>query len=346
MADAKPQNQAKPARANKRFVAFTVLLGVVLILVGWFTDIVWCWEAIITGTFTSVGAAFLLAYVIFRMERAFAAQIARQVDETTRAIVESETTRLSTRIDQLSGRIGGQRQATEQKQSSVIDDISGDVSHDTISAALQEAKRVGAIGQAIIVPGSARDPKIQAGFSWGPRIINARPNRPEGEPDGTGDHLDVEVVLTPGDGVFGQRVFHVEWAPSATGESVAAYLEEQIRSGGRQRDAKGFDLTYAVTQLQGALRIAIADQQAAAGAERLRGALKEVITGGWMITSEGLQNLEFHYFATPGELGIRPLAEGRGFEVISGFAPPIPAAPEGVDASYWEFIFSRVRKHF
>lgn len=346
MAVAEREKQTKSVQASKQFVAFTVVMGVVLILVGWFADIVWSWAAVITGTFTSVGAAFLLAYVIFRMERAFADQITKQVDDTTRAIVRGETTELSTRIDQLSDRIGEQRQTTEQTQSSVIDDISSDVSYDTISAALEEAKRVGAIGQAIIVPGSSGDPRIQAGFSWRPRIINVRLNRPEGEPDGTGDHLDVEVVLVPGGGVYGQMVFGTEWAPSATGETVAADLEEQLRRGGRQPEAKGFDLSYAVTQLQGALRVAIADQQAAAGSERLRGGLKEVITGGWMITSEGLQHPESGYFSTPGELGIQPLPKGRGFAVLSGFAPPDPAAPDGVDGSYWEFIFSRVRMHF
>ena len=337
------RNSSKPTKRNTVFVLFTIVLGLLLIAVGIFTDLVWGWASIITGTFTSVGAALMLAYVIFRMERAFSATITEQVRENTRTIIRNETARLSTRIDELHPHISTQRQETSQRQRRLLDALSSDVSYDTVSALLAEADAVGAINETIVVQASHRDPRLLVEFRWAPHIVNARPTRPEGQPDGTGEHLTVRVVTVPGKGIFGRRVFDTEWRPGVPAESIARELEQQLRKGAHRAEAEAFELDTAIAQLQAALRLAFAGQRAADGTERLRGTVREMLAGNWVITSEGLHHLDSGYFATPLELGIKPLPSGRGFQVLAGYPSHVPDGPENVDEQYWAFIFSRLQ---
>lgn len=67
-------------------------------MLGIVADLALNWPAVITGTLTSIGATFLLAFIIFVMEQRFTRSITRQVEKSTRSIVEAETLKLSNRL--------------------------------------------------------------------------------------------------------------------------------------------------------------------------------------------------------------------------------------------------------
>ena len=339
-------DRKKREKTNWRLVLLTVLIGLALIGVGWYTDLVMQWPAIITGTFTSIGAAFLLAFVIFLMERRFTQRITSKVDESTRAIVAENSQQLSIRLSDLEDRLRERRETTKRSQTDIIDAMIDDVSYDTVTAALQEATRVGAIRRRVTVQASVVDQRLLVTFDWGSNSLG-RPSRPW-EDDGTGDHLTVDVVLAKAPDEIGRPYVGVEWLPGASLIDVATDLDESLRRGGHLAEAKALDLSSAIQTLHRALRLAVDDQHTASGEERIRGQLVEYLSGDWVITDNAIQNVRTGYVATAAELGFRPepyrQPGNSGISMTPPAYEPTPT-PEGIAPDAWVFVFERAKEH-
>lgn len=330
---------------NWGWVLGTVGVGGALIALGIIGDLRWEWEPIISGTLTSVGATFLLAFVIFVMERRFTRTVTRRVEESTRAIVNEQTRVLSSRLGDLEAQLDERREAARAVHTEVIQAIVDDVSYDSITAGLQECQGSGAIGHGITVSASEDDPQLLVTIRWAPNIVSN--GRGRFEPDGSGDHLTLTVVTDRRDGEIGAPVAETEWLPGLHPVDVADRMDTTLRQIGRLKEAKAWNLPHAVSSLVSALSLAMADQHAERGSERLRGQLLEALPGGWAITTEVLQNVDTGIQLTPADLGLRPGPQ----QSIRGFSTtprPIttPPAPEGTDDRLWAFVFGRAVSHF
>lgn len=326
---------------NWGWVLGTVGVGWALIALGIVGDLEWRWEPIITGTLTSVGATFLLAFVIFIMERRFTRTVTRRVEESTRSIVQEETRALTNRLGDLEVELKQRREGTRTAQDQYVDAITEDISYEALSAALQEAARVGAIRDGLTVSGSPTAPSTVTTFSWATRHLT----RGDGLvlDDGTVHHLNVRVGLQQRPGELALPWFDRDWEQGEGPVEVAEALDEQLRSSGRLAEAKTFDFVFAVRNLQTGLRLALNDQHAAPGAERLRGQLREVLQHGWVVTTEGVQNLETGFAATGEDLGFKRGSSvfGPTWSVPRRFSTPPP--PEGIQPWQWELVVERAR---
>lgn len=326
---------------NWGWVLGTVGVGGALIALGIVGDLEWRWEPIVSGTLTSVGATFLLAFVIFIMERRFTRTVTRRVEESTRSIVQEETRALTNRLEDLEADLEQRREGTRATQEQYVDAITEDISYEALSAALQEADRVGAIRDGLTVSGSPTDLSTVTTFSWATRHLT----RGDGLvlDDGTVHHLNIRVVLQQRPGEFGLPVYDRDWEQGEGPAEVAEALDVQLRSRGRLTEAKTFDFVFAVRNLQAGLRLALNDQHAAPGAERLHGQLLEVLQNGWVVTTEGVQNLETGFVAAGEDLGFNRGSSvfGPTWSVPRNFAAPPP--PEGIPSRQWEQVVERAR---
>lgn len=156
---------------NWGWVLGTVGVGGTLIALGIVGDLDWGWKPVITGTLTSVGATFLLAFVIFIMERRFTRTVTQRVEVTTRSVVQEETRALTKRLGDLEADLQQGRESARKAHDQYVDAITEEVSYETLSAALQEADRVGAILGGLTVSGSPTSPSILTTFSWATRPL-------------------------------------------------------------------------------------------------------------------------------------------------------------------------------
>jgi hypothetical protein len=120
-------------------------LGLALLALAHLTALVWNWPNVTTGVIGSLGAAFLLVFVLFLFERRFTRNVAERVKEAAETVITAGTQSLGIRLDDLEERLNARRAATETVQDEAVDAIAANVSFDTISTALAEAERVGAI---------------------------------------------------------------------------------------------------------------------------------------------------------------------------------------------------------
>lgn len=326
---------------NWGWVLGTVGVGGALIALGIVGDLEWDWEPVVTGTLTSVGATFLLAFVIFVMERRFTRTVTRRVEESTRSIVREETRALTNRLGDLEDDLKQRREETRTTQDQYIDAITEDISYETLSAALQEADRVGAIQDGLTVSGSPVTPSTLTTFSWVTRQLT----RGDGFvlDDGTVHHLNVRVVVQQYPGEIALPWYDRDWEQGEGAVEVAEALDERLRNDGRLTEAKTFDFVFAVRNLQAGLRLALDDQHAAPGGERLRGRLCEVLQNGWVVTTEGVQNVETGFAASGEDLGFHRGSSlfGPTWSVPRRFNMPAP--PEGIPPAPWEFVVERAR---
>lgn len=292
------------------------------------------WPNVTVDTITSVGVAFLLTFVLFAFERRFTRNVAAQVRDTTEAAVAVRTKALGARLDELEARLSARRAETEATQNRVVDAIAEEVSFSTLAAALSEAERVGAIEDgSLTVPASTQPPWLAAQFRFGTShvvrgdglIIN----------DGTVPSLTVKVEVEKLVGEFGRPIFEVEWDPATESDEVGDDLTTQLRHRGRLGEAKVFDFSLAVRELQRGLRLALSDQRSPAGSEALHGHLLELVGEDWAITRAGVENLRTGLLLTLEEIGLS--SRGRLSEISKvPIMPPSEASPE-----QWNYLRSR-----
>ena len=137
--------------------------------------------------------------------------------------------------------------------------------------------------------------------------------------------------------------YDLDWEQGEGPVEVAEALDERLRSGGRLTEAKAFDFALAVRNLQAGLRLALVDQHAQPGTERLRGQLREALQSGWVVTTEGVQNLDTGFAASGEELGFDRGSSvfGPTWSVPRRFSMPPP--PAGVPLPEWELVVERAR---
>ena len=326
---------AMAERQTERFqwgwILGSALLGLTLLVFAHVSDLVWRWPSVTTGVISSVGAAFLLAFVLFLFERRFTRGVVERVKDVAEAVVSARTEALGTRLEDLEARLDSQRAETEATQDATIEAIAYNVSFDTISAALAEAEQAGAIRRgSLTVPGSRTNPRLAVKFQFATKEIT----RGDGLvlDDGTIPKLSVQVMFAKRAGEWWSPVIDVDWEPTMTSVEIATALRAQLRQRDRLAEAKAFDFALAVGNLQAALRLAHENQRVPAGQEAIRGILYEVATDEWVVTSAGVENTR---------TGLVLSRQALGFDARNDEQPSPPAAPAGIDEAAWAYVLLR-----
>jgi hypothetical protein len=315
------------------WIIASLLTGLAFIALAHVADLLWDWPQVTVGTLIDIGAALLIAFFLFILERRFTRRIVEQVRATTEAVVEEKTQAFGTRLDDLEARISARRAETQAVQNQVLDSMLDDISFDSLTSALAEAARVGAIdGNGLTVPASVPESRLMAHFRFATEEIH----RGDGLviDDGTVPRLRVTIVAPSRSGEFGLPHFDIRWEPEIAADEVGAQLETHMKQRDRLVDAKALDFPLALRELQRGLRLAFNDQSSPRGQEKLHSKLREVIGADWAITNVGLQNLATGRAWTWDELGI---VQNR-----NPFSQSIrPEAPDGVTEAEWDFVYAR-----
>ncbi|MGN7187515.1 hypothetical protein [Microbacterium enclense] len=303
----------------------------------------WSWPAITTGSITNVGAAFLIAFLLFVAERRFTRNITRTVEATAEATagaaarqaVAEQTSDLTERVASLEDELAQQRAATQQRQDERVDALDSEITAETVWDALNEMIEVGAIRDGLVVSGSRTSPYplVEIAIQSVQSDLAFMRNAPV-EPRRT---LELSVIAEPTPGEIGRSYFGCDWSSDMSFAAAVADIDAQMRRGSRMADAKMLDAVQAAAQFSRAMKLVKSDQQAPLGEEKLRGTLLELHANDWAITTDGLQNLTSDFFAPWAALDIKTGWDSR--------TTPLPEPAEGVPAESWSFLYSRLGQH-
>jgi hypothetical protein len=294
--------ERRTERFHGGWIIVSALLGLALLALAHLGALVWGWPDVTTGVISSVGAAFLLAFVLFAFERRFTRNVAERVKDAAEAVVTARTEAFSSRLEDLEQRLNARRAARESTQDGAVAAIAEDVSFDTISAALSEAERVGAIRSGkLTVPGSRHEPWLAVEFQFATSVIT----RGDGLviDDGTVPKLTIEVEFAKRANEPWRPIISADWAPAMTSDEIGNELDTELRRRDRLPEAKAFDFPLALRNLQNGLQLALENQRLPADQETLHGTLYEVVTEDWVITSSGIENIRTRLLVTRESLG-------------------------------------------
>jgi hypothetical protein len=315
------------------WIIASLSLGLAFIALAHLADLIWHWPQVTVGTLTEIGAAFFVAFFLFILERRFTRRIAEEVRTTTEAVVEAKTREIGTRLNDLEAQLSARRAETNAAQDQALNSMLEDISFDSLTGVLGEAVRVGAIDAGgLTVPAGAPDARLMAHFRFGTESMT----RGDGLviDDGSEPRFRVTIITPSKPAEFGLPWFEIRWEPEAPADEVGAQLELLMKQRDHLADAKALDFPLALRELQRALRLALEDQHAPLGEERLHSKLREIIGQDWVITNAGLQNLARGLSWTWDELGIVPVRNPL-------IKSKRPEPPDGIDPAEWIFVYSR-----
>lgn len=341
-------------RVNWRWILICVFFGIILILISFF---LFNWQKVVLGVTTSGGVAFLLAAVLFFIERRFIkdvsiatdTRLAKQ-DERINVRLSEHDEQVAVRLDQLSARMDGLLKEREKNQEKIIQALDTPT-YKTVADALAEAWLYEAIafGYVTVQTSSSLD-GISLKFSYvhdngdGRQNVKAK------------DILKIEVPphfkkssggVTP--------IVEVEWKMGDSVENVGTELRKKLESRGLLGNSVTFDWTIALQNLQRSLEIAIKSRCGyGKPGETIQGALFEFVTNEWAITDKGLECpskdyvLEEKEFPEPYKMVIGPLMEKqrKREELKRKLEELKQAKPDFVNATLWDELLLRANKYF
>jgi hypothetical protein len=293
-----PDGQVEPAstgpgpdttdeRIRWSWVIVCVIAGAALIA---FALVHW-WAA--SSVVTNVGTGFLLAAVLFFLERRFTHRVVtanRQAVEAAEGRLQQQADRLATRIDGLQAQIEERMQETSRDEDRALAAVREDVSRENILGAFGVANSLNAIHWgAVTVPGAADPDGFTVTFSAMMQNVGGF-----GPPEGVvGPILRVEV-----------RALHdpsletiplptgAEWRLGVDPAEVAATVNRMLQQGGMWRGPGTVDWTLAMSNLADALDLAVRSRRdgAAGSGWRLGAELFELVGRDWALTGAGVEH--------------------------------------------------------
>ena len=291
MSDAEPD---QPDQVRWGWVTGCTVVGLVLLAIALKGQAWWKWQGVAPGIVVNVGTAFLIAAILFFMERRFTARVVRagrralaEAAEQIEGRLEQQADALSARIDDLQDQIDRRMQDRAQEQDNKIASLREVASFDTVTEAMTEANRVGAIvWGGVTVPASSDPDGIALTFKWGfdrNKMLTSGP-RPR---------LEIIVSIEADYDLSGLRPYiATEWEPSESPAEVADRLIQALQRAGRWHGPGTLDWPLALRNLHRALELAVTSRRDgdAVSSWRLHGALYELIGEDWAITEAGIEN--------------------------------------------------------
>lgn len=291
MSDAEPRG---PERVRWGWVIGCSVVGLLLLAIALKGQVWWKWQGVASSIVVNVGTAFLIAAILFFMERRFTAQVVRagqravaEAAEQVETRLEQQADALSARIDDLQEQIDRRMQDRAREQDRKIVNLRDVASFDTVTEAMTEANRFGAIvWGGVTVPASSDPDGIALTFKWGfdrNKMLTSGP-RPR---------LDIIVSIEADYALPAPRPYiATEWEPGEPPAEVADRLIQALQSQGRWYGPGTLDWPLALRNLHRALELAVTSRRGGetTGSWHLHGALFELIGEDWAITEAGIEN--------------------------------------------------------
>lgn len=298
------------------------------------TEAVWGWTGIAPATFLQFGSAFFIAAILFFVERRFL----REARSETRALeqrLEARTSKLESRLDRLTDATAEAVKQRRSMQDANLARLTEDVSFDTVTSALAEARRLDATDPFLFrVKTSVRLDGLRAEFAW----VDWESS------DGTSQR-EFEIELASPDpetaAVLSRR--RVTWMPDepapAVGNAVVLMLERE----GLFKGPETFDWGFTIRELQKSLELAIGARRGDVGGVHLQGRLVELVDDDWMLTDAGIECPGRSFLLSQGAFPARP--KFPPFPLDDGPHPTAfdPPAPAWVSADMWGQLLGLAR---
>jgi hypothetical protein len=302
--------------------AGAAIIGLAFALEKWYQ-----WTGVAPSTLVNVGTGFLLAGLLFLLERRFTARAEAVVEAVDERIAQG-TRKLETRLDDL------QRRTDERirQQGTRIDEAIEALNHvsfPAITHALERVNRMGALATSVARVQASADPDgVRLSFAWGTRPAEDRP---------------ALLVTAEFGGRRGRTGHHpqIQWLATQTAEEVGARLVDVLSHDGAP-DQK-LDWPLAISNLQRTLRVAVDSRRQAPGAWHLRGLLIELVGDDWAITQQGLEGPDHGYILRSTSFPRHRGEAGQPSDLGNWIAPPHPAWASPAE---WEYLIRRGHELF
>ncbi|MFC9687803.1 hypothetical protein ACFTSF_04645 [Kribbella sp. NPDC056951] len=333
-------------------IAVVTLIGLGItalpfILARWVDGEYGAWESLGSSALTNIGTAILLVAVVFLVERGLVRrvqEVARQqataiVDERTQELTDTNRD-LSIRIDALQAQLEQSVADEDSERRARADQLSKDVSFDTVAEALEQANDLRALAWGeITVPASIVTTGPRVTLSWRPHSsggmqLSLDDIFANGEPRLL---LHYEASHSP-DGGIGIPVVEVAWDPRQSPVQALHALRDEMRRRGFGEEAK-----LVGDKLFQNLHAAVTEAMAArTGAENAwaTGAMYEWLRDGWAVTERGLVSRD-HGIVESGAFPRTARQKAYGTDEDRGVDAYTRPVPDGVDPGFWSFALER-----
>ena len=337
-------SQRQRQQVNWPWVIGCEIAGAALIAAAFDVEHYHKWQGVSLQTMVSIGAAFLLAGVLFFLERRFLREVsnvaATAATAAADARVDERVHEVDVRLDQLDERMNQLLEARANRQDESIRALDVPTA-ESVANALAEANRLGAIAYGHVTVQASRDLKeFGLEFSWGTDLGDGR----------FGVRAREKVLLVSGR-VYGDErsgesrpVIEIEWHSQETSEHIGLMLREQLELRGRWRSDETLDWPMALRNLKRSLDLAIRSRRRDGSSDAIQGALIELIGAHWAITDAGLECPSHDYILSQSDFPAR--APVRPGQPRSESEPWTPEAPDWVDQDLWNELLTRGRSLF
>ena len=329
-------SSAPVERIRWRWVLVCFGVGLLLTLAPFVLEDRWGWTGVAPSTMTNLGTAFLLAAVLFFLERKFVTTVRRAAGQAVAGVaneLRQTTADLRTSIDELQAAAAQRAADAATEQDAAVARLGDDVSFETLTGALSEAYDMRALdGDSVTVLAGA---SLAA-----PRFMVSWLRYEDDLGVGTGEALVFRYVPArkPNPGRTGTPVVRRRWMPSTSAADFGAELIREMQKNGFGPEAKQFDYGTLFANL----RAALADALAARRDESwFNGSLIEYANP-WAVTSVGLEH-RLHGVVLQAD-AFPPASGSKAADAPK--RTPRPAAPAWADQGDFDWVYEWAQAYF
>lgn len=331
-------------RVNLPLVIGSWVVGALMIGGAFWQEHYHRWRGVSLETLISVGSAFLLAGVLFFLQRSFLTDVEEIASRTATGVadarIDERVQEVDLRLDQLDERMAEVLAERRRVHDAAVEAI-GRPTFESVAGALAVANSLDSLAYGHVTVQASHDlTELGLECSWGTDWGNGR----FGE-DGR-DRLTFRPHVYADDRGSGPHyIYEIDWGPNETVDQVYLRLRQQLESRGRWKTEGTLDWRMALRNLQRSLDLAIRSRRRDTDEWVIEGALFELVGEEWAVTEAGLECPLHDYILRESEFPDRnPLARiARRGEPPKEFRPP---KPDWVDEELWEELLWRGGKHF
>lgn len=291
-----------------------------------------------------VGAAFLLAGILFLVERTFEGRVV----EKAKAAVETRIKEQDQRIDEQEERLNEQEERISERLSELneaasqlarqrstqaderVAAISQQVDFRTITKALEECNDLSALdGDAVEVDAGSGPRSLTLTFAWGWHYRSHE--SAYGHPD------ECYLLALEVRGENERDRCSLDWPDNLTGAEFYVLLQRQLQKSSMWNGTSTVDWTLAVERLQSSLKVALDARRVESGDWNFSGApLMRLFGDDLALTTNGLHRRRAGVVVTDGDARAR---EDSG----ATWPPPLP---QGIDVGDWTAAVTEMERRF
>ncbi|CAM5531381.1 hypothetical protein [Leifsonia shinshuensis] len=317
------------------WILVCTLLGLVLLALAAYGEAK-KWDDVVTGTLVNIGSALLFSFVLFFFENRFTRRVVSKVQAVTDAAeqrITAQAAEVTTRIDDLAATVAASAASRRAAATEHVDSLGENLTAMSLSVALETAREQGVITEnGLAVPGYKGAQNVAVAFTQDSRSYSSA--------NGPVTNFFGVIVAIRVDSPHPQSVFDevpaMEWEPNIDAATLTDRLTTALRQQQKHDEARRLDWTYVFRTLVRGLQLA---HTVAGPNPSLGGALLEMVTDDWVITTAGVEQISTgRRLSFDDVVPVHPV--GR-----PAFETNTPATPEGLDGTTWETVRRRARPY-